>query len=168
MNYGGKVTSANKQTFVVGADKTFFVFAPHIGHSVMKEGRKEGKWVPLRILLSQFIIMRHLANLFRENGRILFLHGEPTSKPDALPKKGQEIGEMLATDVDLENQAITMYNEASVICAAEKDQKSKDLFEELLGEEEAHLHFFERIKNHIDKMGPAYIVTLTGKRQESP
>jgi len=88
-------------------------------------------------------------------------------KPDALPKKGQEIGEMLATDVDLENEAITMYNEASVICSAEKDQKSKDLFEELLGEEEAHLHFFERIKNHIDKMGAAYIVTLTGKRQES-
>lgn len=109
--------------------------------------------------------MKHAEKLAE---RILFLHGEPTSKPDALPKRGQEIGEMLATDVDFENQAITMYNEASVICAAEKDQKSKDLFEELLGEEEAHLHFFERIKNHIDKMGPAYIVTLTGKRQESP
>lgn len=109
--------------------------------------------------------MKHAEKLAE---RILFLHGEPTSKPDALPKRGQEIGEMLATDVDFENQAITMYNEASVICAAEKDQKSKDLFEELLGEEEAHLHFFERIKNHIDKMGPAYIVTLTGKRPESP
>jgi bacterioferritin len=108
--------------------------------------------------------MKHAEKLAE---RILFLNGEPTSKPNALPKKGQEIGEMLATDVDLENQAITMYNEASVICSAEKDQKSKDLFEELLGEEEAHLHFFERIKNHIDKMGAAYIVTLTGKKQES-
>ena len=108
--------------------------------------------------------MKHAEKLAE---RILFLNGEPTSKPNALPKKSQEIGEMLATDVDLENQAITMYNEASVICSAEKDQKSKDLFEELLGEEEAHLHFFERIKNHIDKMGAAYIVTLTGKKQES-
>lgn len=108
--------------------------------------------------------MKHAEKLAE---RILFLHGEPTSKPDALPKKGQEIGDMLATDVGLENQAITMYNEASVVCSAEKDQKSKDLFEELLGEEEGHLHFFERIKNHIDKMGTAYIVTLTGKREES-
>jgi hypothetical protein len=28
------------QTFVVGADKTFFMFAPHMSHSVMKDGRK--------------------------------------------------------------------------------------------------------------------------------
>jgi hypothetical protein len=42
MNYGGKVTSANMQNFVVGPDKTFFMFAPHMSHSVMKEGRKCG------------------------------------------------------------------------------------------------------------------------------
>ncbi len=40
MNYGGKVTSASMQTFVVKSDKTFFMFAPHMSHSVMKEGRK--------------------------------------------------------------------------------------------------------------------------------
>ena len=40
MNYGGKVTSASMQTFVVKGDKTFFMFAPHMSHSVMKEGRK--------------------------------------------------------------------------------------------------------------------------------
>ena len=95
--------------------------------------------------------------------RILFLHGVPTSKPDAIPKKGQEIGELLVTNVALEAQAIAMYNEAAIVCAAEKDQKSKDLFEEILGEEEKHLVFFERVKDHIDKMGPAYLVTLTGK-----
>jgi bacterioferritin len=95
--------------------------------------------------------------------RILFLRGEPTSKSDALPKKSQEIGQMLVTNVALEAQAIAMYNEAAVVCAAEKDQKSKDLFEELLGEEEEHLDFFEKVKDHIDKMGPAYLATLTGK-----
>jgi hypothetical protein len=40
MNYGGKVSSANMQTFVLKGDKTFFMFAPHMSHSVMKEGRK--------------------------------------------------------------------------------------------------------------------------------
>ena len=104
--------------------------------------------------------MKHAEKLAE---RILFLHGVPTSKPDAIPKKGQEIGETLATNVALEAQAIAMYNEAAIVCAAEKDQKSKDLFEELLGEEEEHLDFFERVKDHIDKMGPAYLVTLTGK-----
>jgi hypothetical protein len=40
MNYGGKVTSASMQNFLVKSDKTFFMFAPHMSHSVMKEGRK--------------------------------------------------------------------------------------------------------------------------------
>ena len=40
MNYRGKVTSANMQTFVAKKNKTFLIFAPHMSHSVMKEGRK--------------------------------------------------------------------------------------------------------------------------------
>jgi len=39
MNYEDKVTSASMQTFVVGKDKTFLIFAPHMSHAVMKEGR---------------------------------------------------------------------------------------------------------------------------------
>ena len=104
--------------------------------------------------------MKHAEKLAE---RILFLHGEPTSKPDASPKKGQQIAEMLATDVALEQQAIQMYNDAAVICSAEKDQKSKDLFEELRGEEEEHLEFVQNVKHHVDNMGAAYLATLTGK-----
>ncbi|MGQ9569875.1 MAG: hypothetical protein ACUVUQ_03345 [Thermodesulfovibrionales bacterium] len=40
MNYNGKVTSANMQTFVVSDNKTFLMFAPQNSHSVMKEGRR--------------------------------------------------------------------------------------------------------------------------------
>jgi bacterioferritin len=94
--------------------------------------------------------------------RILFLKGEPTAKPDAAAKKGQEIADMLKTDIALESQAIKMYNEAAVTCANEKDQISKQLFEKLLGEEEEHLNVFEIFKEHIDKMGAAYLATLTG------
>ena len=42
MNYNGKVTSANMQTFVVKGNKTFLMFAPQNSHSIMKEGRKCG------------------------------------------------------------------------------------------------------------------------------
>jgi bacterioferritin len=94
--------------------------------------------------------------------RILFLKGTPTSKPDAEAKKGQKIEEILATDIALESQAIKMYNDASLVCAQEKDQISKQLFEKLLGEEEDHLNGFENIKDHIEKMGAAYLATLIG------
>ena len=103
--------------------------------------------------------MKHAERLAE---RILFLKGEPTSKPDGLAKKGQKIPEMLTTNIALETQAIKMYNEASVTCAAEKDQISKELFEELLKEEEVHLNTFENIKSHVDKLGAAYLATLTG------
>ena len=55
-----------------------------------------------------------------------------------------------------------MYNEAAVVCAQEKDQISKQLFEKLLGEEEEHLNQFENIKDHVEKLGAAYIATLAG------
>ncbi|NWF91272.1 MAG: bacterioferritin [Syntrophaceae bacterium] len=103
--------------------------------------------------------MKHAERLAE---RILFLKGEPTSKPDAVPKKGQSIPEMLKTNMALESQAVKMYNDASVVCAAEKDQISKELFESLLAEEEDHLNYFDNIKDHVDKLGAAYLATLTG------
>jgi bacterioferritin len=103
--------------------------------------------------------MKHAEKLAE---RILFLKGEPTSKPDGVAKKGQKIQDMFTTDIALEAQAIKMYNEASVTCTAEKDQISKELFEELLKEEEVHLNTFENIKGHIDKLGAAYLATLAG------
>jgi bacterioferritin len=104
--------------------------------------------------------MKHAEDLAE---RILFLKGEPTSKPDAAIKKGQEIPDMLATDIALESQAIKMYNEAAVTCAEEKDQISKRLFEKLLEDEEEHLSIFENLKDHVDKLGVAYLTALTGE-----
>ena len=92
--------------------------------------------------------------------RILFLKGTPTYKPDAEIVKGQDIPAMLVTDTKLENYAIKMYNEASVICAAENDQISKNVFEKLLAEEEDHLNFFENTGEHVEKLGSAYVATL--------
>jgi bacterioferritin len=103
--------------------------------------------------------MKHAEDLAE---RILFLEDVPTTKPDALIKKGQEIPDMLATDIALESQAVKMYNEASVVCAQEKDQISKQLFEKLLGEEEEHLDIFQNLQDHVKKLGAAYLVTLTG------
>jgi predicted CXXCH cytochrome family protein len=40
MNYNGRVTSADMQSFVVKGNKTFLMFAPQNSHSIMKQGRK--------------------------------------------------------------------------------------------------------------------------------
>ena len=103
--------------------------------------------------------MKHAEKLAE---RILFLQGEPTSKPDAVPKKGQQIPQMMTTNMALESAAIKMYNEAAMVCAAEKDQISKELFEDLLKEEEDHFNYFDNTKDHIEKLGAAYLATQTG------
>jgi bacterioferritin len=103
--------------------------------------------------------MKHAEKLAE---RILFLDGEPSYKPDALPKKGQQIPQMLTTDMALEDGAIKLYNEAALVCAAEKDQISKELFEDLLKDEEDHINYFENTKDHVDKLGAAYLASLTG------
>jgi len=40
INHKGKVTSGNMQTFVAKGNKTFLIFAPHMSHSITKNGRK--------------------------------------------------------------------------------------------------------------------------------
>lgn len=101
--------------------------------------------------------MKHAEKLAE---RILFLDGVPEYKPDGLPKKGEEIAALLATDMEIESQAVTMYNNAAAVCAAEKDHVSKDLFEEILKDEEDHVDFFDNSKGMVEKLGASYVATL--------
>ncbi|RPJ05017.1 MAG: bacterioferritin, partial [Deltaproteobacteria bacterium] len=98
--------------------------------------------------------MKHAEKLAE---RILFLNGQPSTKAAGQALKGQEIADMLKTDIGLETEAIQMYNEAAVVCAAEKDQVSKDLFEELLKNEEEHLNAFDNTRNFVDTLGVPYL-----------
>ena len=103
--------------------------------------------------------MKHAESLAE---RILFLKGEPVTKPDAGAVKGQGIAAMMTTDIGLEDDAVKLYNEAAAICAAEKDEVSKHLFEQLLEDEEGHLNLFQNTLDHIEKLGAAYLATLMG------
>ena len=103
--------------------------------------------------------MKHAETLAE---RILFLGGTPTTKPDAEIKRGEKVGAKIITDIALEEDAVKMYNEAAVVCAAERDHVSKDIFEQLLRDEEDHLDVFINIKEHIDQLGDQYLATLVG------
>lgn len=94
--------------------------------------------------------------------RILFLGGSPTTKPSAQAKKGLEIEEMLKADIELEQAAVDMYNDFANKCAKEGDNVSKAIFEELLADEEGHVDDFQNILRHVEKLGGAYLATLTG------
>lgn len=93
--------------------------------------------------------------------RILFLGGVPSYKPALDVVKGQDIAGMLQTDIKLEEEAIKMYNDSAKMCGEENDHTSKKLFEELLEDEEEHIDEFQQMLDHVEKLGAAYIATLT-------
>ncbi len=93
--------------------------------------------------------------------RILFLGGKPIRKPEGDTKEGLSIAEMLKINRDLEVAAVEMYNDFAKLCAEQGDHVSKALFERLTVDEEEHLDEFEKILNHVEKLGSAYIATLT-------
>ena len=135
------------------------VISQYMIHHYELEDKDYGK---LASTLKEIAIteMKHAEKL---SDRILFLNGEPISRPAGESVKGQEITDMLKTDIALEANVVALYNEAAVLCTAEKDQVSKDLFEELLRQEEGHLDTFENIRDLIGTLGAPYLVSLTGK-----
>ncbi|MDO8589592.1 MAG: ferritin-like domain-containing protein [Armatimonadota bacterium] len=94
--------------------------------------------------------------------RILFLDGSPVTKPSADVKKNLSIADLVKYNIELEAGAIEMYNEAAAVCVAEGDNVSKTLFEKLLDAEDDHLDEFQKILDHIQKLGDVYISTLIG------
>ena len=75
--------------------------------------------------------------------RIIFLGGHPNlQKLDPL-RIGQDPKETLEADLAAEHEARTLYIEAREHCEKVGDYVSKNLFEELIADEEGHIDFLE-------------------------
>ncbi|MDW4498439.1 bacterioferritin [Sulfitobacter sp. D35] len=85
--------------------------------------------------------------------RILFLGGHPNlQKLDPL-RIGQTPKETLECDLAAEHEARKLYTEARIHCEKVSDFVSKNLFEELLQDEEGHIDFLETQLDLLGKIG---------------
>jgi len=100
--------------------------------------------------------MKHAEALME---RILFLDGTPTMKPLDLTI-GKNIQEMLQSDLDLELSAVKQYNAAIQVAVAEEDNGSRDLFVELLKDEEDHVDWLEAQMHQIKELGYERYLTM--------
>jgi bacterioferritin len=75
--------------------------------------------------------------------RIVFLDGHPNLQTVAPLRIGQNIREVLESDLAGEYDARTNYKEAREICREVGDYVSMLLFEDLLKDEEGHIDFLE-------------------------
>ncbi len=85
--------------------------------------------------------------------RILFLGGHPNlQKLDAL-RIGQTLKETLDCDLAAEHDARKLYIEARDHCEKVSDHVSKNLFEELIADEEGHIDYLETQLELFEKLG---------------
>lgn len=87
--------------------------------------------------------------------RIIFLEGHPNlQKLDPL-RIGQTPKETLEADLAAEHEAATLYKEARSYCEEVGDYVSKNIFEELLTDEEGHIDFLETQLDLYERLGEA-------------
>jgi bacterioferritin len=91
--------------------------------------------------------MQHADKLI---ARILFLDGFPNMQTLETLHIGKTVKEILERDLQTEMTARKLYAEAATHCHSVKDYVSRDLFEELLHDEEGHIDFLE---SQLDLMG---------------
>jgi bacterioferritin len=94
--------------------------------------------------------MRH-ADKFVE--RIIFLDGFPNMQVLDPLHIGQSVKEILEADLAAEVGARALYQEAATYSHSVKDYVSRDLFEDLMKDEEGHIDFLETQLDLVKKLG---------------
>jgi bacterioferritin len=85
--------------------------------------------------------------------RIIFLDGFPNMQVLDPLHIGQNVKEILDADLAAEVGARALYQEAAAYCAQVKDFPTRDLFEELMADEEGHIDFLETQLDLVSKLG---------------
>ena len=119
--------------------------------------------------LSEYIKMQSIGEMKHAEAlmeRILFLDGTPTMKPLELTI-GKNVQDMIQSDLDLEVGAVKDYNAAIQIAVEEHDNGSRDLFVQLLKDEEGHVDWLEAQIHQIKELGyERYLTMQMGENEE--
>jgi bacterioferritin len=98
--------------------------------------------------------------------RILFLDGLPNFQKLGRLRIGQNVEEILKADLQLELEALTQLRGAIAHCEKVRDYVSRDLFAEILDNEEEHVDTLEQQFEMIAAMGLPNYIQLQSKPAE--
>jgi bacterioferritin len=94
--------------------------------------------------------MKHAEKLI---GRIIFLEGIPIVSNLRKMFIGNEVPKMFAADHTFEADAIKAYNAGIKVCGDAKDFATRELLENILKDEDAHIDGIEEVHDQIKQMG---------------
>ena len=89
----------------------------------------------------------------RITDRIIFLEGFPNMQTLDPLRIGQNVKEIIDCDLAVEMSARALYQEAATHCHSVKDYVTRDLFENLMKDEEHHIDFLETQLDLINRIG---------------
>ena len=98
--------------------------------------------------------------------RILFLEGLPNFQMLGRLRVGENVEEILRADLDLEREAVTQLKEAIAHAESVRDYVSRDLFADILENEEKHIDMLEQQFDMIEQMGLQNYIQLNSKAAE--
>ena len=99
--------------------------------------------------------------------RVLFLDGLPNFQALGRLHIGENVEEILRADMELEMEAVTQLKGAIAHCESVKDYVSRDLFSDILENEEQHIDTLEQQFEMIARMGLQNYVQLQSEVAKS-
>jgi bacterioferritin len=99
--------------------------------------------------------------------RILFLEGLPNFQALHKLKVGETVEEILKADLAVELEAIPLLKDAIQHCETVRDYTSRELFENILENEEEHVDFLEKQFEMIARMGLPNYIQLNSEAAEA-
>ena len=98
--------------------------------------------------------------------RILFLEGLPNFQMLGRLRVGENVEEILRADLELEREAVAQLKGAIAHCEAVRDYVSRELFADILSNEEEHVDMLEKQFDMIEQMGLQNYIQLQSKPAE--
>jgi bacterioferritin len=98
--------------------------------------------------------------------RILFLEGLPNFQMLGRLRIGENVEEVLHSDLELEKEAIPLLRDAIEHCEKVRDYVSRDLFKRILENEEEHVDTIEKLQDQIKLMGLPNFIQLQAEPAE--
>ena len=98
--------------------------------------------------------------------RVLFLEGLPNFQALGRLRIGQNVEEVLRSDLEAEAEGAKIYRELIAHAETVRDYVTRDLAREVLADEEGHIDFIETQFELIERMGLQNYIQLQSKPAE--